>query len=293
MPGSRELKEALPFLLPFFIFFGIFILYPLIASFLYSLSDITLSHLELNFIGLRNYVNLLYDKVFHQALIQTIIYVAFHTLVGVPLGLGIALLFNSEFRGRTFARVCLLIPWATPPIVAATVFYLFFNPGFGPFTYLMERLGVWRYQYAIFGDPNLALFGLAVVSLWKSSPLFAFIFLSALQNVPVDSLESAVVYGASRLTVIRKIIIPFLKPVLVVNSILSGILSLSGTQAYDLVMGITGGGPGYRTYMLYFLSWHTAFPWNRLGYGSAMAYILTVISVIFALILIKLWYKRG
>jgi len=220
-------------------------------------------------------------------------YLAFHTAVGVPLGLGIALLLNEDFRGRSFARACLLIPWSTPPIVAALTFFISLNPGFGPINYALELLGIFPHQFSIFGNPNLALFGLAVVSLWKSAPLFAFIFLSALQNLPIEAVESAKVYGASSFMIFRKVTLPFLKPTLAVNCILSGILALSGTQAFDIVVGITGGGPGYHTYMLYYLGYMTAFPWNTLGYGATISYIVTIIAVVFAMVLLKLWYKRA
>jgi len=289
----KETRDALKFLLPFFVFLGVFTVYPIIASFYYTLNDITLSHLKPEFIGIDNYAKLFSDKLFRQALTQTLLYLAFHTAVGVPLGLGIALLLNEEFRGRSFARACLLIPWSTPPIVAALIFFISLNPSFGPITYALELLGIFSHQFSIFGNPNLALFGLAVVSLWKSAPLFAFIFLSALQNLPIESVESAKVYGASSFMVFRKVTLPFLKPTLAVNCILSGILALSGTQAFDIVVGITGGGPGYHTYMLYYLGYMTAFPWNDLGYGATISYIVTIIAVVFAMVLLKLWYKRA
>jgi ABC-type sugar transport system permease subunit len=289
---KAESRDAAILLSPFFVFLAVFMIYPLIASFYFTLNDLALSDLNPIFIGIGNYVELFSDKLFQQALLQTLAYLTFHTAVGVPFGLAIALLFNQEFAGRGFARACLLIPWSTPPIVAAMLMYIMLNAGFGPVIYAFERLGLVPTQFTIFGNPNLALLGLAIVSLWKSSPLFAFIFLSGLQNLPSEIVESARVYGASGVAIFRRIIVPFLKPTLAVNCILSGILALSGTQAFDIVIGITNGGPGYRTYMLYFLAWSQAFPWNRLGYGSTIAYVVTVISVVFALVLLRIWYRR-
>jgi len=289
---SREGRDALIFLLPYFAFLGFFIIYPMISGFYYSLNNVHLSDLKFTFIGLGNYVRILSDKVFAQALTQTLIYVSLHTVVGVPLGLGIALLLNQEFRGRSVARVCLLIPWATPPIVCAMMFSIFLHPYYGTINYTMQWLGLVPQEFRIFSNPQIALFGLVIVSMWKSAPLFAFIFLSGLQALPTEILESAKVYGASSFAVFRKIILPYLKPTLAVNCILSGFLALAGTQAFDLVIGITHGGPGYNTYMLYFLSYTIAFPWNLLGYGATIAWVVTIISVIFALVLLKLWYKR-
>lgn len=289
---SPELKDALLFLLPFFFFLGLFSIYPIVMSFYYTLNDISLSHLDPKFIGFQNYIRLLSDKLFQRSLIQTLIYLTFHTAIGVPLGLGIALVLNEEFKGRSFVRACLLIPWSTPPIVAALMFFIALNPGFGPINYLLEIMRLTPPNFSIFGNPDVALIGLAIVSLWKSSPLFAFIFLSALQNLPSDTVESAKIYGASSFAIFKHIVLPFLKPVIAVNCILSCLLALSGTQAFDLVIGITGGGPGYSTYMLYYLAYMNSFPWNRLGYGSTIAYIVTLIAVIFALILIRLWYRR-
>jgi len=287
-----ESRDAAILLTPLFVFLAVFMLYPLVASFYFTLTDLALSDLKPVFIGIGNYVELFSDELFQQALLQTLAYLTFHTAVGVPFGLAIALLFNQEFRGRGFARACLLIPWSTPPIVAAMLMYILLNSGFGAVIYTFEILGLVPVQFTIFGNPNLALLGLAVVSLWKSSPLFAFIFLSGLQNLPAEIVESARVYGASGVAIFRRVTLPFLKPTLAVNCILSGILALSGTQAFDIVIGLTGGGPGYRTYMLYFLAWNQAFPWNRLGYGSTIAYVVTIIAVIFALVLLRIWYRR-
>lgn len=293
MPRLKtESRDAAILLSPFFVFLAVFMVYPLIASFYFTLNDLALSDLRPTFIGIANYLELFSDKLFQQALLQTLGYLIFHTAVGVPFGLAMALLFNQEFRGRGFARACLLIPWATPPIVAAMLMYILLNSGFGPVIYAFEIAGLLPAQFTIFGNPDLALLGLAIVSLWKSSPLFAFIFLSGLQNLPSEVVESARVYGASGVAIFRRVTLPFLKPVLAVNCILSGILALSGTQAFDIVIGITNGGPGYRTYMLYFLAWNQAFPWGRLGYGSTIAYVVTIIAVVFALVLLRIWYKR-
>ncbi|MFQ5762722.1 MAG: carbohydrate ABC transporter permease, partial [Candidatus Bathyarchaeia archaeon] len=206
-----------------------------------------------------------------------------------PLGLGVAVLLNQEFRGRTVARVCLLLPWATPPIIVALMFWWIFNASYGIMNFTLLTSGAIPERISFFSTPFIVLNTLAIIFVWKVFPLYAILFLSSLQNVPAEVLESSSLYGAGRIRRFRRIVFPYLKPTLAINCVLNALLSL--LYSFDLVVAITLGGPGYESYMLSFYAYLTTFWYLDAGYGATIAYFTTALALIFAFASIKLWYK--
>lgn len=281
---ERISKQALFLLLPFLIFVTIFMAYPLAYSAWLTFNDIELTDLKPNFIGLDNWVRLGSDDVFIKSATNTLVFLLAEVALSIPFGLGLALLVNENFRGRSIIRSSLLLPWATPPIVMAVMFDFIFSDTFGVVNYILTSLRIVPRPLQFFANPQLALLMLVTTAAWKNIPLFAFVFLSALQNIPTELTESAKVYGASTFNRFRHITFPHLKPTMAVNSILAAILSV---QVFDIIIGITNGGPGHSTYMLYFLAYLTSFPFLHLGYGATMAYVVAIIAVIFAFAVLR------
>ena len=287
MPKKRsrgELRLAATLLTPLFILIAIFIAFPLSYSFYLTFNDFSLRDLKAQFIGFENYLALIKDPVFRTSLTHTVYFTVISMAVGIPLALGVALLLNEEFPGRSVARVCLLIPWALPPIVVAIMFSFMMNTSYGVINYILKATGLTATSIPFFGDPKLALNSLIIVNLWKVTPLYAIIFLSALQNIPVETVESAKVYGANAWQRFRRITLPYIRPTIIVIAILTALLSL---QVFDIIISITYGGPGYNTYMLYFYAYRSTFEFLDAGYGATIAYIVTLISVGFALAIIR------
>lgn len=281
---ERETRQALLLLLPFLVFITIFMAYPLAYSAWLTLNDIELTDLKPTFIGLGNWLRLTSDPVFVTSTINTMIFLLLEVAISIPIGLGLALLVNENFKGRSILRASLLLPWATPPIVMAVMFDFIFSDTFGVVNYLIQSLHIVSQPIEFFANPQLALVMLVLTASWKNIPLFAFIFLSALQNIPAEIVESAKVYNAGTFSRFRHITFPYLKPTMAVNSILAAILSV---QVFDIVIGITNGGPGRSTYMLLFLAYLTSFPFLHLGYGATMAYVVAIIAVVFAFAVLR------
>jgi len=266
---------------------AVFIVFPLVYSLYLTFNSFSLRDLVPTFVGLGNYFKTAQDKLFIAALTQTTYFTLLTMLTGIPLAIGLALVLNEDFPGRTLARVCLLIPWAMPPITVAIMFSYILNTSFGVVNFLLRSLGLTATSITFFGDPNLALNSLVLINLWKITPLYAIIFLSALQNIPSEVVESAKVYGANAVRRFTTVTLPYLRPTVVVIAILSGLLSL---QVFDIIISITNGGPGFKTYMLYFYAYKVTFDWLDAGYGATVSYIVTAISVIFALLILR--YRR-
>lgn len=285
MKINRDTAYAYKLLIPLFIFFTIFIFYPLGFSLYLTFHDFSLIDLIPVFIGLGNYSNMPKDPVFIQALYQTMYFTVVSTAIGIPLALGIALLLNENFRGRTLARVSLLLPWATPPVVVAGMFKWMLDRAWGIVNYLLEITWLAPEGYNFLSDPKIAINSLILVFLWKMVPVYSIITLSSLQNVPTDVLDSAKVYGANVFKRFTKVYLPYLRSSLAVLCVLSVLMSL--VFNFDLVMALTSGGPGYYTYTLYFLGYITTFWFLNAGYGVSIAYIVMVICLVSSLIILK------
>jgi multiple sugar transport system permease protein len=283
---ERNSKEALFLLLPFLAFVTAFMIYPLAYSGWLTFQSESLATLQPTFVGFSNWIALTKDPVFIQSTEQTIEYLVLEVAITVPVGLGLGLLLNEKFRGRTIIRASLLLPWATPPIVMAVMFTYIFADPYGVVNYALESLHITSGPVIFFADPHYALLMLVLVSSWKLIPLFAFIVLGALQTVPSEVIESAKVYKASSWSRFRKITFQYLKPTMTVNSILAAILSV---QVFDVVIGITNGSPGYSTYMLYFYAYQQTFPFLNLGYGATVSYVVSIVAVLFAFGVLRIY----
>ena len=273
-------------LLPFFVFVTVLMAYPLAYSAWLTLNDIELTDLKPTFVGPDNWLRLGSDPVFITSATNTVIFLLLEVAISIPGGLALGLLVNENFRGRSIIRGSLLLPWATPPIVMAVMFGFIFSDQFGVVNYMLQSLGIASRPVMFFASPQFALIMLVFVASWKNIPLFAFIFLSALQNIPTELMESAKVYKAGAFNRFRHITFPYLKPTMASNSILAAILSV---QVFDVIIGITNGGPGRSTYTLYFYAYLTSFPFLHLGYGATMAYIVGIIAVIFAFGVLRMY----
>jgi multiple sugar transport system permease protein len=237
------------------------------------------------FVGLDHWAHVLEDPIFIQAFRQTLMYVIPSGIFGIAIGLAVALILNERFRGRALVRASLLIPWALPPVVVAAMFQWFLDSRRGLLGNWLVHLGIVDQPPIFFGGIPGTLFMLVGIHVWKTFPLIALIFLVALQYLPEETMQAARVDGAGRWRRFRHITLPFLRPTLVAAAIIQVLITV---QLFDLIFALTGGGPGsYSTYNLYFYTFKTTFEFTDFGYGAVLAYIVTAIVVVFALILTR------
>ena len=159
------------------------------------------------------------------------------------VGLGIALLLNWSFRGRTLVRGILAMPWAMPDVPTVLTFLLMMDPNFGVFNRIISWFGIDKHV-AWLTDPHVAFLSVVAITVWKGFPFYALITLSALQAVPDDLIEAAKVDGASTLRRFWHVILPAITPTLLLLAVLAFIYSL---QTFSLIYLTTGGGPGNKT----------------------------------------------
>lgn len=237
------------------------------------------------FVGLEHWTRLSIDPIFAQALGQTLMYLIPSVLIAPAIGLAVALVLNERFPGRSIVRAALLIPWALPPVVVAAMFQWFLDSRRGLFGAWLVDLGITDTPPVFFSGVPGTLYLLVGIHIWKTFPLLALMFLVALQYLPEETIQAARVDGANRWRRFRHVTLPFLRPTLVAAAIIQLLITL---QLFDLIYALTGGGPGsYSTYNLYFYTFKTTFEYTDFGYGSVLAYVVTAIAVLFALLLTR------
>ncbi|TMF62495.1 MAG: sugar ABC transporter permease [Chloroflexi bacterium] len=280
------------FLLPTVLIALGLIAYPLIYSLLLTVRGEGDLPGELGpWIGLINWTHLPGDPVFRQSFIQSVMYVVPACVAGVIIALGAAVVLNQDFPGRRIARACLLIPWALPPVVVAAMFEWFLDARRGLLGAWLTNLGITTHPPAFFGGIPGTLFTLVGIHVWKTFPLLAIMFLVALQYLPQETLHAARIDGANMLKRFRYVVLPHLRPTIIAAVVIELLITL---QLFDLIYALTLGGPGaYSTYNLYFYAYKNTFEYQDFGYGAVLAYIVSALVIIFALILTRWRSARG
>ena len=274
-------RAALLFLLPSFVFVGLFSIFPVVESFRLSFYRLilTLPWLGQKMVGLENYTDLLSDPVARDAVGTTLIFIAVTIPLELLLGLGIALVLNQAFRGRAVLRAVVLIPWAIPTVVSSQMWRFIFNDRYGLANLIFFGADTSRY-IAPLADPHLAMISIMAAEIWKTTPFAALIVLAGLQGITDDLYEAASVDGATAWQKFRHITLPLLRPALLLALLFRTIDAL---RVFDLVYVMTQGGPADATNVLQFYGYKKTFAEGMIGYGSAIAVTVFVMSLLLSL----------
>jgi multiple sugar transport system permease protein len=287
LPIRREQGAAAILLLaPTVIAFLLLVAYPVAYSILLTLTGRSAVAGALGpWRGLDNWARLGADPVFIQSFRQTLMYVVPSCVIGVTVALGVALVLNERFPGRAIVRAALLIPWALPPVVVAAMFQWFLDSRRGLLGAWLVELGITSQPPVFFQGVPGTLYMLVGIHIWKTFPLLALMFLVALQYLPEETIQAARIDGATRWRRFWHVTLPFLGPTIVAALIIQLLITV---QLFDLIFALTGGGPGsYSTYNLYFYTFKTTFEFTDFGYGAVLAYVVTGIVVLCALLLTR------
>ena len=284
MKGSS--RAALLFLLPSFIFVAVFSLFPILESFRLSFYRLilTLPWLGEKWVGWQNYVDLWEDPVAVGSLVTTLLFVGLTIPLELLFGLGIALVLNEAFHGRGLLRAVVLVPWAIPTVVSSQMWRFMFNDRYGLINFIFFGGDVSRYL-APLADPYLALIAIMAAEIWKTTPFAALILLAGLQSIPDDLYEAASVDGATAWQKFWHVTLPLVRPALLLALLFRTIDSL---RVFDLVYVMTQGGPADTTNVLQFYGYKKTFAEGMIGYGSAIAVAVFLLSLAFSLAYVRL-----
>ncbi len=297
MPGATRARRSLylqylvePFLYlsPAIILIGAVMMVPLIIGVSYSFQAIDLLRpFDSGWVGLENYAELWGDRKFWLALENTAFWTFWSITFQFLLGLGLAMLLNTQFYGKKLFQALVFLPWAVPTFLSALTWAWLFNPVIGPLPHWLAALGLLSEPYNILGDPALAMWGPITANIWFGVPFFAITLLAALQSIPGELFEAAEVDGATPWQTFTKITLPFLAPMIAITVMLRTIWIANFA---DLIFVMTGGGPANSTQILSTYIFTTAFRKLDFGYASTIAVALLLILLIYAVIL--LWLRK-
>lgn len=276
---SQDARAAYWLILPFFIFFTFFVLYPLVQNFYNSLTSYNLA--SRNFIGLANFRRLLQDDSFIRSIRNTLVYAVFSIAPLMLLGFLAALCVDGTGRALAPIRAVLIFPYVISMVSASMIWLYLFEPGSGLFNKLLDFVGLPGSDWLF--DEQLALPCLILVNIWKSMGYVMIIDLAALQGVPQSLYEAARVDGAGPFSRIWHITLPSIRPV---SYFLLATLSIDCFKTFEQVRIMTNGGPIDATTTITHQIYMRAFSEFKMGYASAMSVVLFL--MIFAVTLVSL-----
>ena len=290
--ARRNLRNGLLFVAPWIVGFSVFVVYPVGASFYYGLCDYSVLA-DPVYIGLGNYADLLHDRVFFRALRNTLFYTTVFVVLGQAVALMLAILLNMRSRFVRVYRTLLYAPSLVPQIAAAVIWMWMFNTRHGPINEAFDAVTRWlpasiRPDAPMwFNSQDSAMAGLVFMSLWSLGNVMV-IYLAGLQDIPASLYAAADIDGAGAITKTLNVTLPMLSPVMLFNGIMAIIGGLNTFAIPKMVYSTNRYHLGDSINFYVMVLQDEAFNNLRMGYASAMAWILFVIVLVLTLLVIRL-----
>ncbi len=276
---KENLRNGLLFVSPWLLGIMIFLVYPIIASLYYSFCEYSVLT-PAQYIGWGNYQDLFSDEVFWKSLWNTFIYAAVALPLGSVMAILLALLLNMDIKAKSIFRTIYFLPSLLPIIAVAILWQWIFNGQFGLLNYLLSFIGIHGPNWL--SDPKWSKSALIIMSLWGAGNTMI-IYLAGLQEVPQELYEAAELDGAIGLRKVWHVTLPMISPVIYFNVIM-GIIGSLQVFAAPYVLGNGAGGAPARSLLFYTMYlYDNAFRYLRMGYASAMAWILFIIILLLTL----------
>ena len=288
MSRFRISRRALPYVLSLpALLVCIGILVPFFTAVYYSLQRYRLSQpwaQKMNW-G-ENYLNFLTDDKFWNTLKVSLLYAGLTVVLELILGLAIALLLQRRSTLNNFVSIMLLMPLMTAPALAALMWKLMTNPGFGILSYLLTLVGIDDFRWA--SAPSSALFTVVLVDIWVYTPFIMILLLAGLRSLPTQPFEAAALDGVPRVQQFWRITLPMLTPYILTATLFR---LLESIQQFDIIYAMTQGGPGDRLTVFQVEAYLNFFQSTNVGRSSALLIILWAITFFISNIFIKNWLR--
>ena len=273
-----ETRTALLLALPAIILIVLFVLLPIVAVIVLGFTDFQLGDKSLRFVAFENYAHLLKDRTFQKSLWNTAVYTAIVAPVSIVLGLGVALLIESEGIGRSFFRTAYFLPVASLIVAMATVWQYLFHPTIGPINALLGEIGLPRPNWL--ASSATALYSLSIIGVWQTVGFNMVLFLAGLTAIPRELYAAAEVDGAkSAFDRFWLVTWPMLGPTTLFVTTIS---IINAVKVFDTVKTLTEGGPNHASEVLLFTIYQEGFVYMQVGYASAMTTVFLAILVVLA-----------
>ena len=267
------------FVLPSLLLFTAFFLIPLVLSIWFSLTNYD-GWKTMDFIGLKNYIDILQEKNFYSAVGRTILYTVCNLPFKIAVPLLLATLVTSKWmRGKTMVRTLVYIPVLLSALVAGITINWMFGQEYGLINFILQSVGITPLEWSL--NPTLATVVISVASNWISAGYYMLLYIGGINNIPTELYEAAEVDGTTKVQSFFRITLPLLMPTTFIVLLLS---TVSLLKEYALVQGITLGGPGSSTTYIVQYIFDQGFNQYKYGYASAAGILVTFLFIIIALI---------
>jgi trehalose/maltose transport system permease protein len=254
--------------------------FPLVQVIVYSFMKIKLDGVTPpSFVGLDNFLFIFSDPDFWHSVWVTMIFTFFSVTIESVLGLVVALVANSEFKGRTFLRIAILIPWAIPTVVSSQIWRWMFNDIYGVVNIILANLHIIPHKLAWLATPETALPVIIAVDVWKTTPFMSLLLLAGLQLIPGDLYEAASIDGATAVRKFFSLTLPLVTPTLLVALIFR---TLDALRVFDIFYIMVGGQGNMATMAVY--NQQQLIQFLDAGVGSATSLVILIFIMIFVVI---------
>ena len=285
---NKLAKKIVPYLyvLPIIILSGLFLYYCIGSTAYTSLYEWNGINDEIKFIGLENYKNLFEDKVFYISLFNTLIFFVFTVGIQAMLGLLLAVLLRAKLRGHTLFKSIFFMPVVMAPIIIASIFRIMMDYNLGNLNVMLRALHLDFLAVSWLGDPKYSLMSVIIVNVFEWMGFSMVMYYSGLLALPDDVFESARIDGAGFFNTLFKITIPMLKGTTSTLIVLGIVGSL---KTFDIVVMLTGGGPGRSTEFITTFLYKRTIEEYKAGSGAAIGIIILIIAFVMSIIQIKFY----
>lgn len=287
--SRQNIRDGLRLLAPGLLIIGVLSVLPVIFTLILSFSDATLSNLiPKNLVGFANYLNFLKSSQFWAATWRTVYFTVVSVGLELIIGIAIATLIHAHPPGWQFLRTSLIIPWAVPTVVNGAMWRWIYNADYGALNGILYSLGLLDKYQAWLTHPFTALNLVIIADIWHSVPFIAIILQAALAGIPHEIEEAAAVDGATAWQRFMQIRLPLLRSAILVALI---VRTVEAFRVFDIIYVITQGGPAFGTVTISYLTYLESFTYGKLGSGSALSFLISLFTLIMALIYIRFLYR--
>lgn len=288
-PLRQRITQALGpylFILPKFLFFGIFLLYPLVRALMLTFQGGAILS-GLHWVGFRNYERIIHDDIFWRSLWNSIYY----TVLVIPsvliTGIGLAALLNRQIKFRAVFLILLVVPSVASTVAASVIWSYLLQFDGGLFNQLLGIVGIGPVNWL--GDPQLVIPVFVALEVWRGAGFYTILFMAAMQSIPTHLYDAASIDGATGWQSFRLVTLPLMRPTILFATVMATIWNL---QLFDSPYVMTRGGPGYASMTIVMYIYTQAFRYDQMGLAAAMALVLLILIMLLALAQLLIFRKE-
>ncbi len=281
----QQARYAVLFIAPALLIYLVFMIYPFLNTIYLSFTNWDGITANKDWVGLSNYARIFGEGAALKAFVNNIVWVILGTISPVVLGLFEALLVWSGARGSLVFRTLFFLPFVLPLVVVGIVWQWIYHPLYGIVNKVLDGVGLEELSRGWLADPHTALYAVLIAAIWGQTGFCFLILHASLQNVDMSIVEAAMLDGANWFQRAWNVVIPQIAPQL---TMVTAVTLIGGFAVFDIIYVMTRGGPGSASEVLATYTVRSAFEQNLAGYGSALAMLMTVLSLVSAVVFVRL-----